>query len=355
MKKLLLVPACLLALSISTAYAQTDKEKAMAKAQEAIKLEDTQGKFDEALVLLDEAQKLDPENYMYPYERAYTYTKKKEYQKAVDILQPLLKHANANGGTYQALANNYDILGQSDKAMETYETGLKMFPKAGEIYSELATMAMKKNDYKKGLQYMEQGIRMAPKFPTNYYKAAIIYCMATKDAIWGMIYGEIFMNMEPNTQRTREISKLLFDTYKKNIVFLSDNKWGSTFVTTVSVPTNAIPGQIPLSMVFDQYMIMASQGETGIDINSANRIRAKFISIFKEADAKTPYNNILFDFQAKIREAGHLEAYNYWLLNQGDQPNFASWYANNKDKMDSFLKWVSTNRLVVDDEHKFTR
>ncbi len=48
-------------LNCSAVYAQTDKDLALQKAKQAIKLEDD-GKFDEALALLKESQKLDPEN-----------------------------------------------------------------------------------------------------------------------------------------------------------------------------------------------------------------------------------------------------------------------------------------------------
>lgn len=36
------------------------------------------------------------------------------------------------------------------------------------------------------------------------------------------IYGEIFMNLERNSTRTFEISKLLYDTYKSQITFNKD-------------------------------------------------------------------------------------------------------------------------------------
>ena len=51
------------------AYGQNNKEKALAKGQEAIKLMDN-GKLDESIKLLEEAQKLDPDRFDYPYEKA---------------------------------------------------------------------------------------------------------------------------------------------------------------------------------------------------------------------------------------------------------------------------------------------
>ena len=50
-----------------------------------------EGKLDESIKLLEESQKLDPENYMYPYEIAYAYVQKKKYEKAIKILNNVKK------------------------------------------------------------------------------------------------------------------------------------------------------------------------------------------------------------------------------------------------------------------------
>ncbi len=67
MKNILSIAFALLLASAYTANAQTDKETAKAKGAEAIELMDND-KLDESIALLKEAQKLDPENYVYRYE-----------------------------------------------------------------------------------------------------------------------------------------------------------------------------------------------------------------------------------------------------------------------------------------------
>jgi tetratricopeptide (TPR) repeat protein len=90
MKKLLLTVtliACCL-----TAIAQTNAEKAHAKLGEAIKLMDN-GNIDESIAILEECEKLDPKSFIYPYEIAFAYSKKKEYDKTIKILKKTLKYA----------------------------------------------------------------------------------------------------------------------------------------------------------------------------------------------------------------------------------------------------------------------
>ena len=71
------------------------------------------------------------------------------------------------------------------------------------------------------MTYFEKGIEVNPMFASNYFRAAKIYCNSSEE-VWGMIYGEIFINLERTNDRTFKISKLLFDTYKSEITFTSE-------------------------------------------------------------------------------------------------------------------------------------
>jgi tetratricopeptide (TPR) repeat protein len=342
-----------------TCFGQSNKDQAKAKAQEAIKLEDEQGKFDEAIKLFEEAAKLDPENINYPYEIAYAYSGKQEYKKASDVLETLLQHKDVSGRIYQALGNAYDYQGKGDKAMETYKKGLEKFPNAGELYLELGNLKLADKDYNNALPYYEKGIEKDPKFPSNYYWASKIF-LGSSEEVWGMIYGEIFMNLERNSKRTAEISKLLFDTYKSEIKFTSDTSFGVSFSrnATLNVSDLKDPKNIKLPFgvgTYEPILSMAIVGERSIDINSLDRIRNNFLDRYFKGDASKTYPNILFDYQLDIKNAGHFEAYNHWLLMKGDEAGFTAWQNDNKIKWDNFIKWYSENKMQVDGKNKFYR
>src|SRR4030095_3920321 len=217
MKSLRSILLILFFLIPSFLLAQPDKEKAKEKVREAIKLMDG-GKVDESLTLLEEAFKLDPHDITIPYEAAYAHTLKKDYKKSIEILERLKSHKDATDIFYQLLGNAYDYDKQEEKALSTYQDGLKRFPKSGRLYLEQGIVYLNKEDYNKALSMYEKGIEVAPHFPSNYYWASKIFCNSDNE-VWGLIYGEIFMNLERNSRRTAEISKLLYDTYKQGIKF----------------------------------------------------------------------------------------------------------------------------------------
>ncbi len=339
-------------------YGQINKEKALEKGNQAIKLEDD-GEYEKAIKLFEEAQKLDPDKIDYPYEIAYSYMQLKEYKKAINIGEKLTKHKDVEDMNYELLGNAYDYLGKEDKAIEIYEEGLKKFPNSGRLYLEMGVMQMIKKDYNKALAYYEKGIEVAPQFSSNYYWAAKIYCSSTEE-VWGMIYGELFINIERNTKRTVEISKLLYDTYKSEIKFTSDTSFSVSFSKNASISIDDLKDSsmflLPFGIgIYEPTLMMSTINEKSIDINSLDRIRKNFVETYFKNGNDKKYPNILFDYQNKILKAGNLEAYNHWILMKGDEDDFTKWQSDNKDKWDNFVKWFTDNKIQIDDTHKFYR
>lgn len=339
-------------------YGQVDKDQALSKGQKAIELMDN-GKIEESIKLLEEAQKLDPDRFDYPYELAYAHYLKEDYKGAIKILENNLNHKDVTERLFQLLGNSYDVLGKSEKAFEAYDTGLKKFPNSGMIYLEKGNVHWNKKEYGEALPYYEKGIEVDPIFPSNYYRATLIYCGSSEE-VWGMLYGEIFMNLERNSSRTSEISKLLYDTYNSQIKFSSDTSFSVSFSknATISIEDLKDPNKMKLPYgvgVYEPILMISMINEKNIDLNSLDRIRRNFIENYFKNENTRKYPNILFDYQDKVLKANHLEAYNHWILMKGDEDGFDKWYLANKDKWDNFIKWFTDNGLKVDNSNRFYR
>lgn len=339
-------------------FGQSDKDKALEKAIEAVKLMDS-GNVDESIKLLEEAQNLDPNRFDYPYELAYAYYLKEDYNEVIKILEGVINHKDVNDRLFQLLGNSYDMIGEPEKALETYDKGLEKFPNSGAIYLEKGNVYWMKKEYEKALLFYEKGIEVAPQFPSNYYRATLLYCNSSEE-VWGMIYGEIFMNLEPNSKRTAEISKLLYNTYKNEITFTSDTSFSVSFSKTALINIDDLqdPNKMKLPFgvgVYEPTIMMSMINEKSIDLNSLNRIRTNFIKMYFKNNNNKKYPNILFDYQNKILKAGHFEAYNYWILMKGDEALFRIWHSANTKKWDKFVKWFTDdkNRLKLDSSNKF--
>ncbi|HMN04556.1 MAG TPA: tetratricopeptide repeat protein [Flavobacteriales bacterium] len=326
--------------------------QAKAKGKEAVRLVD-QGEFDKGIALLKQASKLDPGNIEYPYELGYAYYTKQEYDQAVKVLKPLVKEKDAFDLIYQLLGNSYDHLGKRGLALDTYKAGLKQFPHSGNLYLEMGVMQLAVEDFDAALSYFEQGIEAAPRHPSNYYWAAKLFCHSSEE-VWGMIYGELFMNMERNSRRTTEMSKLLFDTYASEIQIQGDSSIRISFSKGGAMTTGST--QLPYGIgVYEPVLSLATVGETAIDINSLDRIRSRFLDLYHQQGFDKSHPNALFAYQQQVKEAGHLEAYNHWILMKGDEDRFGEWAGSHKEEWDSFVAWFRENGLEPDEGHRFYR
>jgi tetratricopeptide (TPR) repeat protein len=335
----------------------TKQEKAREKGLEAIKLMDN-GEFEKSLKLLEEAKKLDPKNIDYPYEIAFAAYLQKDYPTAIKKASQLTKHQDANDRVYQILGNSYSLNNQREKAIETYEKGLAKFPKSGRLHLERGNMELFVQEYEKALSYYEKGIAAEPEFPSNYYWTSKIYCSSTEE-VWGMIYGEIFMNMERNSKRTAEISRLLYDTYKNEIKFEGDSTGTVSFCQQmfVSISPNQDPDnlKLPFCLVYEPMLMMSILFHTTINLTTLNQIRSSFIEQYYSGNFHQTHPNVLFDYQKKIKDLGHLEAYNHWILMKGDEDAFIQWRSSNPEKWDAFINWFVDNGLRIDKTNKFHR
>jgi tetratricopeptide (TPR) repeat protein len=356
MSKNLRFVSLVLALCTSlAARGQTAKQDAETKGLNAIRLMD-EGKLDEAIGLLQEAHKLDPARSAYPYELGYAYYQQKKYPQALEMLEPLVKLSDASDRTFELLGNAYDNNGNSNKAIEAYEAGMRRFPASGRLPLELGIVYMGQKDYDKAIRYFETGIRVAPEFSSNYYWASKLFCSSSEE-VWGMIYGELFINLEPNSQRTFEISKLLYDTYKSEIKFAgADTVEVSFSKNNVIVPVKGKKLKLPYGgMVYEPVMLMSIIGAKNLDLNALDRIRTNFVDNYYRLPASKDIPNVLFDYQRQIKRAGHLEAYNHWLLLAGDEAGFSQWEKANPEKWSAFLKWFKDTPLKLDSKHLFYR
>ncbi|MDQ3844604.1 MAG: tetratricopeptide repeat protein, partial [Bacteroidota bacterium] len=173
------------------------------------------GDFENAVVVLNRALQQDSKNLELQKDLAMAYYYKHDYVRALDQIKPMLQREDADVMTYQIGGNIYKALEEVKDAEKMYKTALKKFPNSGALYSEYGELLWARKDYS-AIEQWEKGIREDPGFAGNYYNAALYYYY-TKDKVWSLIYGEIFVNMENLTERAIAMKQLLLSGYKEKL------------------------------------------------------------------------------------------------------------------------------------------
>ncbi|MBS1780301.1 MAG: tetratricopeptide repeat protein [Bacteroidetes bacterium] len=340
----------------ATSSAQDKKAMASEIGENAMKmLED--GKIDEAIVQLTKAEKLDPADYHYPYEIGYAYQMKNDYPKALEELKKVVKFRDADDLCYQFLGNLYDQAGDTTKAFAAYKAGLKKFPNSGRLYMEQGNIYFTHHEYEKAVYYYENGIDKDPTFSSNYYRAAIIF-LDGDEKVWGMLYGELFINLERNTDRTRSMSKLLYDNYQSQVKKVNDTAMSISFskVNTVYVDKNGKAGNLPFGVtVYEPLMLTGFAMADAIDMEAMCKARKTFIDEFYKGEYAQKYPNVLFEYEKRMSDLGYSDAYNHWILLQGDVTAFDAWKATHTKEYNAFTQWFVKNPLILTDQEHFVR
>jgi tetratricopeptide (TPR) repeat protein len=280
------------------------------------------GDFDNAILVLNSALKKEPHNLDYQKDLVLAYTYKRDFAKALDVVKPMLDRDDVDEQSYQVAGNVYRALALYKDGEKMFKKALKKFPESGPLYNEYGELLWDNKDYS-AIEQWEKGIEVSPSYAGNYYNAASYYYF-TKDKIWTLIYGEIFVNMESLTERSTEMKKMLLDTYKQKLFTDVDkkDKKKSDFEKAVA----------------ETYDKQSSLTSRGITIESLNMIRTRFIlDWFNTYASKFPFK--LFDYQQQLIRSGMFEAYDQWLF--GPVDNLAAFDLWTKTNSETYSKFAT--------------
>jgi tetratricopeptide (TPR) repeat protein len=345
-------------LFVEKPLAQNSSAKAQNLYAEGISLMES-GKIADADKKFLDAKKTDPDNLSYLYVEAYKLHKKKSYDEAIVKLQQLIKTGKPKSNAYRLLGNCYELKNDVGNAIQAYQSGLKAYPHSAELLMEMGISQMGKKDYKSALDYFEKGIQYEPSFASNYLLAAKLLNQ-TPEKVWVFIYGEIFMNLERNTDRTIEAGIMLYDAYKTAFTKKSDTAQYLQ-ITKMWIKEPGRSGTIikpKFRPSFEQTFTASLSSSTirkDFDLATLYNYRNNFLSDWFNENHQKDFPNPLFNYLKSLKDQGKFEMYNNWLFQEGDPANMAKWYSKNTTKFDEFLNWFGKNQFKLVKADKTTR
>ena len=296
----------LFSLFIVTGFSQTEDPKTL---HETARTFMRSGDFDNAILVLTRALQQDKNNLEMQKDLVMSYYLKRDYTKALDGVKQLIDREDADVVTFQIAGNVYKALEEPKECERVYKKGLKKFPKSGPLYSEYGELLWASKNFS-AIEQWEKGIQSDPGYGGNYYNAALFYFF-TKDKVWSVIYGEIFVNMESLSQRGSSMKALLLQNYKEKFFAEADLMKGED------------KNKSEFAKAFLQSMgKQSSLAGRGVTVETLTMIRTRFILDWYQTNStKFPFK--LFDYQRQLIQEGMFDAYNQWLF--GPSENLAAY------------------------------
>lgn len=330
------------------------------------------GEFTQARETLREGERLYPGNSSFPYELALILYQEKNYAEANRALQAIVDAPDATDRYYQLLGNSHDILGRPTKAISTYEDGLERFPNSGVLHAERGIMAYNVQNVPEAVGYWERGVARAPDFPANYFHLSRIY-LETENPGWGLIYGEIFLNLEPNSNRSAMMREMLWTAWNAVInVNQSDGipqqgeqSLGNIAIfedVKVTVDSRTRQTLVPFEFFVQKSLSLAAlpmmiMGSDTLTIALLHQVRTRFLeNWYEDSVASRHFAVSLFEHQRELQEQELLETYDYLIFfNDQTEAEARAWFADRESKIDALNAWERLHPLDTDPSSAFTR
>ncbi|MBA4166343.1 MAG: hypothetical protein H0X41_02135, partial [Chitinophagaceae bacterium] len=278
--------------------------------------------YTNAVLVLNKAIEKDRDNIELKKDLAFAYYLQRDYTKSMDMLKPLSESAVADVQTFQLLGMNYKAIEERKEAEKLYRVALRKYPESGALYNELGEVLWSGQDFAEALKQWQKGIQTDPNYSGNYYNAAKYYYMSS-DKVWGLIYGEIFVNLESYSKRTPEIKDMLLEGYKK--LFTESDMMKNQDVKSDFVKAF-------LATMKNQAQVVNS----GVTPESLSALRTRFLlEWFDKNAANFPFR--LFDYQQQLAKAGMFDAYNEWIFGAADNLSaFQQWTVTHGEEYNKF-------------------
>lgn len=318
-----------------------------------------------ALVDFDNLIKRYPDNYLVQYERLYALYSLGRYADITKEAPMLLSNSKVEDTAFQLCGNAFDMMGNSEEARRIYQLGIEHFPNSGSLYLELGNLDWMRDEYASALPYYLQGIDVDPNFASNYFRAAIISFAIEEAKIWGLIYAETEILLAPNNEERHDyMAKAIRNCYVENIKCQAiGDKWEASvkLVPARNIQFDKDNGIILVDFtgVYETCVttsitkyFSALRKEFKGSIADMTELRKGILETYMKT-AGDIYGKAMYllPFQKNVIDAGHWEAYNYFLLGPAATDEFNAWYECNSEKLDKFIKWYNQddNRFQLGD------
>jgi tetratricopeptide (TPR) repeat protein len=297
------------------------------------------GDFNNASLLLERASIADPNNFEITKNLALSFYFQKEYSKGLDAIKSIIDKEESDDQCFQIAGNLYKQLEQTKECEKLFKKGIKKFPKSGALFNELGDLLWAQNN-NEAIRQWEKGIENDPNYSKNYYNACKYYQL-TADYVWSILYGEVFVNMEPLSKGSPEIKSIILESYKK--IFSEEDikkensetsKFTSAFLKNINKQNLAL--------------------STTFNAETLTMIRTRFILDWSNEYA-SKYPTRLFDYQRQLIQEGMFEAYNEWLFGPSSDINaYQNWIKTHQVGYKRFQEY-QRNKLfrMPDGQHYF--
>lgn len=307
--------------------------------EKGIKYHDN-GNFAEAVKAYQKALEIDSESPLANYELANTYCSMGEYKKTIKYAERVLKSkSDLDDMAYILKGTALDELGKPNEAIETYKEGIKSSPQNNMLHFNLAITYAKQNKLDLAITSLISALNIEPNHPSSNYVLGVINAQDKDNRVKTLLASYYFLLIEPNTNRSKDVLTLIDTQLGQNITKKSDTEM-TLNISPLDTNVEFSRANMILTLVAAAQSTKENKDKSKVEIR--RNIATQFVSIMAEEEQKDNagfWKEHYVTFFIALKEAGHLEAFTYYIQASLPDQEVQNWLKTNADKVAELEKW----------------
>lgn len=301
-----------------------------------------QGNYDGAISRYQEVLKENPNNVLALYEMGFSYFEKKDYRRSLEIAYKTAQFKSSLlPRVYVQIGNALDELGEAKQAIETYEAGIKLFPKHFLLHYNLAVTYNKLGKFDDARASAKKSAGLNPGHPASNLLLAMLFDRGSYRTP-ALLAASRFLILEPKSGRSETALSIIRKSMQAGVAAGKNPNEINIFV---DMPAKKDEGDFTTIDLVISMATVAGNTEKNRDKTPMQLLTGSFETVFailgesEESDRSKFTWKYYVPYFVELKKQGHTEAFVYYI-NQRDAPSeVTQWLAQNRDKMTAFLTW----------------
>jgi len=331
----------IVALLLVAPIALFSQETARQLIDKGIALHDA-GKYPEALEQYNKALIVEKDNDDALYEIGTTYSAMKDFPKAIEYADKVIKlETRLVGQAYLLKGINLDYSGKSKDAIAVYKKGMKKAPEFNRLDYALAVTSYNIKEFKDAEDALHSSLLKNPLHANSHYLLATINAGNRTKSMLALFN---FLILEPTGNRAN-VAFNTISSFQKRGVEVKDDKTINVSINLDKKDDEFSPAEMMLSMLEASKNMEENKSKSDFQIFSENT--KSFLTVLGELQANNKNKDFWWSFYvgffydlAKNEEM--YETFTYYIYQDVQNTAVESWLVGNKEKVARFTDWVST-------------
>lgn len=317
-------------------------EAQSARIKEGVALHD-QRDYDAAIRKYQEVLAENPANVEALYELGYSYFTKKDYAKSLETaLRGAEYKSNLVGGFYMLIGNSFDELGQADKAVDAYKSGIKLLPENYLLHYNLALTYYRTGKSADARKSIKNALAAGPRHATSH----ILFASMLKDEGYNtpaLLAALRFLVLEPASGRSANALKIAREVLRGGV---SQDPSSNNINITLAVGGKTDEGDFSTVDLVIGLAKAVGHTEAGKGKTEAQLLAEQVETVLGMISELEPGKNkskfvykYYVPYFAELKKRNFAEPFVYHAFQSSDIPGVREWLAANDARVKEFLAW----------------